>query len=234
MQLMNAGDFGSAIAIYSRLLDDPSTSAEEAAGHLVNRAVSYGGLRQVEAELADYERVLEMPEAPLLLRGTALANRSAVWLRLGQWDNAIADGNRAIELTDDIVPVASSLMNQGIAFCENGQKSEAINAYTAVLSLSRLPDKISAEALLERGVNYLAVGDTEEAMVDFTAVGSLAQANPFQYACALCYRACCLSKCGRRAEASADAQAALGYAALPPKLRSIALQIFGAWNGSSS
>ncbi|MCI0360489.1 MAG: tetratricopeptide repeat protein [Planctomycetaceae bacterium] len=53
-----------ALAIYTRLLDSPSTNSTTRARALFNRALAYSSLDKDQQALADLEQVLALPDVP--------------------------------------------------------------------------------------------------------------------------------------------------------------------------
>ncbi|HPA21503.1 MAG TPA: tetratricopeptide repeat protein [Verrucomicrobiae bacterium] len=225
MSSMGTGDFSVAIAAYSSLIETAGLSIDEKAGDLLNRAVCYGEIQQTQRELDDYAHILAMPGISSEVKCQALANRSAAWLRLGEWEKAIDDGKEAAAQANNPIGLYTSLLNQGMAFCESGQHDKAICAYTSLLSIPGIPDQQRAEAMLERGATCLACSRYKEASADFSTVIEMRAATGQQKACGFCYRAFCLSRAGRRAEAVTDAKVAINSPELPAKLRDMAEHI---------
>ncbi|MBE3064720.1 MAG: SIR2 family protein [Spirochaetes bacterium] len=210
LMLALRGEFDSAIATLTTVVEDPNAPAGQKAGALLSRAEAWEKKGELDREIADYTAVVGMADAPAGQKSKALFNRGVAWGEKGEPDKAIADCTAVVEMVE--APAehkAKALINRGVAWSRKGEQGKAIADYTAVVKMADAPAEVKAHALNNRGAAWVMKGDQGKGIADSTAVIEMADAPVGLKARAFANRAWAFYKAGDVAASVSDSRRAL-------------------------
>jgi tetratricopeptide (TPR) repeat protein len=236
--LSKLGDNNRALADFTAVIEMPEAPADERAGALLNRGVTYGTdgeVSDVQRAIDDYTAVIDMPKASANQRALAHRNRGVVYRErgvAGDVQRAIDDFTAVIEMSEaPAEQQAKARVNRGFVYGargESGDVQRAIDDYTAVIEMPEAPADQLAFARHNRGVTYGArgeSGDVQRAIDDCTALIEMPEVPAEQRAKAYHYRGLTYEDRGNPGDselAKADFQAVLAMPDAPQQTRDFA------------
>lgn len=223
----NDGDFTSAIADFTKVIELLGAPADQRANALIDRGFSFDKQGDHNAAIADFTAVVDLPKAPVDRVAMALLLRGLYIGQQREYETAIADFTGVIELPRAPVDLISlALFIRGVTLEQIEDSNSAIDDFTALIELSGASVEHIARALVNRGDIFKQQRNMDSAFSDYTAVIELPEAPVEQVAMALVNRGIVHDKKDLDL-AIADYTAAIDLSSLPVDLFSKALVLRG-------
>ncbi len=150
--LLDAQQYGDAIALYERLLENEGLDAKDRVRLYINRGFALRRQGQLEAALDSHNRALEIRPG----YEDALANRGDVLIQMGQADAGLSDLDHAVYLKPENPQLWQT---RGDGLRELGQHQRALASYNQSLALK--PD---IEILCDKALCWLVLEHQAEAV----------------------------------------------------------------------
>ncbi|MCG3124289.1 MAG: hypothetical protein GIKADHBN_02746 [Phycisphaerales bacterium] len=200
-----SGDSKTAMALLSRIIDDPRATAEERADALVKRGKALEDAGSHAEAVADLEVALTLVPADSALAAKALDALTSSLPETGRHDDALAAYEKllahpAIEPAER----ASALFRRGILFGELQRKEEELADYNAAAESPGISDLMRAGVLINRGSMFRERGEIEKSVADYNQVLATPGLPGWMRARALRNRGNALMDLGREDEALDD------------------------------
>ncbi|HKY94791.1 MAG TPA: tetratricopeptide repeat protein [Kiloniellales bacterium] len=161
-----AGDYGTALDLYTRAIDSGELNQTMLIAALNGRGLVYYRLRQFPQAIDDYTRALSLnPDNP-----TTLRNRCFAFIELREWGYALDDCRASAALIPDDPQGADTL---GYLYLRQGKYVDAISYFNGALAV----DPNYGPAYMHRGMAWYALGDRMQGRADLLRAQELMPGN---------------------------------------------------------
>jgi tetratricopeptide (TPR) repeat protein len=161
-----AGDYGTALDLYTRALDSGELNETMTIAALNGRGLVYYRLRQFPQAVDDYTRALTLnPD-----NATTLRNRCFAFIEMKEWGYAIDDCRTSAALIPND-PQGGDTM--GYVYLRQGKYIDAISYFNGALAV----DPNYGPAYMHRGMAWYALGDRMQGRNDLLMAQQLMPGN---------------------------------------------------------